>query len=270
MDGAPEQRLVQLCAGDLLSAFKLPRIFYPLAWAPARRFAARLNQFDRLVGDRGLVEGGRFLVDLYSGGARHHGREHLPETGPLVIAANHPGMCDAMALWQAIGREDLKVVAAERELLKLLPNVSQRLIIVKKGSSESVRAASDHLSQGGALLTFPAGGIEPDPAVRPGFSDSLKAWSPSIELLSRRTPSAAIVPALVSGAISLDAVESPLIKWIKDSRERDWAGATLQILLPQMRRNRIMVRFGPPLQGQLSDIQAAMLDLLAADPTLQP
>lgn len=265
-----EPRLVQLCAGDLLSAFKLPKVLYPLAWLPARRFAARLSQFDQLVGHRGLVEGGEFLQNQFSGGAVFSGIESLPRSGPLIIASNHPGMCDAMALWQAIGREDLKVIAAERELLKLLPNVSRRLIIVRQGSSESLRSASDHLAQGGALLTFPAGGIEPDPAVRPGFRESLKGWSPSIELLVKRTPSTALVPALVSGAISAEALRSPLIQWIQDGKERDWAGATLQILLRRMRRNRLSVSFGAPVQGGLSRIRESMVALLESNPELMP
>lgn len=268
MKEAPEARLIRLCASDLLSAFKLPRVLYPIALAPARRFAANLNSFDQLVGTTGIVAGGAFLLDLYSGGATFFGREHLQATGPMVVAANHPGMCDAMALWKGIAREDLKVMAAERELLKLLPNASSRLIIVKRGSSESLRSASDHLSKGGALLTFPAGGIEPDPALRTGLSDSLKTWSASLELLVKRTPSTVLIPALVSGAISATAIKSPLIRFIKDSSERDWAGATLQILARRMRQNQLRVAFGAPTKGELTEIQAAMLDLLNSSPNL--
>ncbi len=102
------------------------------------------------------------------------------------------------------------------------------------------------------------------------MSASLTAWSPSIELLVRRTPSAAVVPALVSGALSADALESHLIKWIKDGKDRDWAGATLQILFKKLRGNRLSVCFGPRTPGELSAIQDGMLALLEARPDLLP
>jgi hypothetical protein len=261
--------LVEVCANDLLTAFKLPPFFRWLAAIPAKRFARNLVHFDRLAGEQGIVPAGQFLVDAYSGGATWSGSETIPASGPVLIASNHPGMCDAMALWVAIGRSDLKVMAAERDLLKLLPHVSEKLIIVKPGTSDSIREASAHLRNGGALLTFPAGHIEPDPSLRTGSLRSFESWSASVDLLVRQVKGTILAPALVSGALSGKALASPFVRWMKTQKDRDWAGATLQILFPAYRRNRITVAFGSPVpQDSDSSLKAEMERLLRANPHL--
>src|SRR5215208_3711940 len=98
------------------------------------------------------------------------GRENVPREGPLLIAANHPGLGDSLALFATIPRTDLRVVAAVRPLLDALPNTSRYLLTVAEASPGRfglVRAATRHLRDGGAVLTFPGGRIEPDPAVLP-------------------------------------------------------------------------------------------------------
>lgn len=265
-----EAKLVEICAKDLLAAFKLPPSFRWLAAVPSHRFAKNLVRFDQIAGLKGIGPAGQFLVDAYSGGLRSSGSQGIPLKGPLIIAANHPGMCDAMALWATAGRSDLKVLAAERDILKLLPNVSEKLIIVKPGTSHSVREASAHLKQGGALLTFPAGCIEPDPSLRPGSLHSFKSWSASTDLLVRQAKGTILLPALVSGALSGKALDSPLVKWMKSQKERDWAGATLQILFSAYRHNSITISFGRPLSDDSArHLKTEMERLLRANPSLR-
>ena len=243
------EKLVELNVRDLISAFKLSgksKLWQFLAQYPAKRLAHEMLEFDKTVEQRGIVEAGRFLLNRFSGSVTVSGAEKIPKFGPLIVASNHPGMMDAMALWTAIGREDIKIVAARRDLLDLLPNMRQRLILIDPNSCRAFREAASHLKSGGALLTFPAGRIEPDVGVREGAIQSLANWSPSVISLKRRVEEATVLPAFVYGVISKIAMKNPLLNSFKDQKEHDWAAATLQILSPIYRRVGIHAAFGRP------------------------
>ncbi|MBM3494781.1 MAG: glycerol acyltransferase [Armatimonadetes bacterium] len=261
---AQREALVALTARDLLSAFKVNRCWGPwpfLARFPAHRFADEILAFDVTVSKEGLVAGGRFVLNRFAGSVRAVGVEQVPHEGPLIVTANHPGMVDAMAVWVAMGREDTKMIAAERDLLRLLPGIRHHLIFIEEGSSRAFREAADHLRSGGAILTFPAGRIEPDMAVRDGVLESLSTWSPSVAALARRVPATTIVPASVCGVISAQAVANPILRYLRDQKERDWAAATLQILVPAYRRVDVRVEFGTPADS-FEGIIARMHDLI--------
>jgi 1-acyl-sn-glycerol-3-phosphate acyltransferase len=249
--------LTRLNAADLVHAFKLDSLPFSnrlASWAaryPARRFSRQIVQFDTLVGEAGLAEGGRFILNLFARSFAVFGSEHVPAAGPLLVVCNHPGMADAMALWVALERRpDLRIIAAERDLLRAVPNTSRYLLYVAEhlgGRTGMLRAAANHMRSGGALLTFPAGHIEPDPTVRPGAIDSLAHWSSSIALFTRMVPEALVLPAAVGGVISASAQRNPLVKLLPNERERDWAAATLQVLIPAYRDTHTRVAFGPPI-----------------------
>jgi 1-acyl-sn-glycerol-3-phosphate acyltransferase len=253
------ETITQLCADDLAHAFKLDRLktLKPLidamCRAPSRRFARQIAGFDRLVADGGLAAGGRFILRLFAKRFTILGSEHVPASGPLLVVTNHPGMADAMALWVGLeARNDIKIIAAERELLRAVPNVSRSLLYVSPhtgGRTGMLRAATAHVRSGGALLTFPAGHIEPDPTVAAGACESLASWSPSLALFMRSAPDALVLPAAVGGVISGTAQQNPLMRLFRDRRERDWAAATLQILIPAYRDVHTRLAFGPPLRA---------------------
>ena len=94
-----------------------------------------------------------------------------------------------MAICVALGRSDLKIIASEREILQLLPGVSSRLLFVEPGPEVGRGCCGKPhaiLRQGGSLLNFPAGTIEPDPQLR--AADTLGDWSSSSELLCVLSP----------------------------------------------------------------------------------
>ena len=240
-------RLVALNTRDLLSAFKLTGsnpFWTMLARLPARRFADELLAFDETVGTQGFIEGGRHFLKRFAKTVTVKGTENIPSSGPLLIASNHPGMIDAMTLWVAIHRDDLMIIGADRDLLRLLPNTCTHLILIEKNSSTAFRRAEAHLKSGGSLLTFPAGRIEPDVTVHEGACESLSGWSPSVAALKRRVPETTLIPAFVRGVISAKAVKNPFLRYLKDQKERDWAGATLQIVCPAYRKVDAKVDFG--------------------------
>jgi hypothetical protein len=271
----PLTLLTRANAQEMLAAFKLDRLgrLQPLAdWLasfPARRFSRQILRFDDLVAQHGLAAAGRYILDDFTSSICIEGQWHVPLRGPLLAVANHPGMVDVLAVCVALERRrDLKIIAAEREVLRLIPNFRNRLLFVNPrtgGRSGLLRDATSHLRQGGALLTFPAGTIEPDPSLR--AVEPLAGWSDSSELFVRLVPETLVLPIAVSGVISRTAQQHRIAKRFADQKEREWAAATLQVLCRRLRDTQTRVMIGEPISsGHLTlraAIHAAMASLLA-------
>ncbi len=220
---------------------------------PARRLALQILTYDRIVGESGLGKGGAWALKRLSRNTSIEGQENVPRRGPLLLVSNHPGLADAVALFAATPRDDLRVIAADRPLLEALPNTSRYLLTIGEGSaghSGVARAAAKHLRGGGAVLTFPGGRIEPDPAILPGAVEALDHWSSSADLFVRLTPGLALVPVVVSGVISPSALRNPLIHLRRRRRDREWLAATLQVLIPVLRNVDARVEFGHPIHAE--------------------
>ena len=252
--------LTRVCAEDLISAFglgglgpgEIHSLLRLLSSVPARRLARQIATYDEIVGEAGLPAGGSWALEQMARGVVVEGRRNVPGEGPLLVVSNHPGLADAVALFAAMPREDLRVIAAERPFLSALPNTSKALIPVPdtpNGRSKAVRAAARHLRDGGAVITFPGGGIEPDPAVLPGAVEALANWSESVDLFTRLVPGLTVVPAVVSGVISRAALRNPLALIRHDPGDRRWLSANLQMLVPALRDVTTRVEFGPPLRA---------------------
>ena len=250
------EALTRVCVDDLLSAFgvgSLRRGRRPLELLfrfPAQRLAHQVATYDRIVGELGLGAGGAWMLERMARSVEVEGQENIPRQGPLLLVANHPGLTDTVALFAAIPRSDLRVVAAERPFLDVLPNTSQYLLTMSETSPERfrlLRSATRHLRGGGAILTFPAGRIEPDPAVLPGAIEALEHWSPSADLFARLVPRLAVVPAVVSGVLSPAALRNPLTFLRRRPKDRQWLAATLQIMVPALRKATVRVAFGRPV-----------------------
>jgi 1-acyl-sn-glycerol-3-phosphate acyltransferase len=250
------ERLTRVCVDDVITAFGLGgvgrgrAVLELLSRVPVRRLAQQVMTFDRIVGESDLEAGGAWALARMCREARVEGQSNVPNGGPLLLVSNHPGLADAVALFAATPREDLRVIAAERPFLDALPNTSRYLLTVAEdsgGRSGLVRAAARHLRDGRAVLTFPGGTIEPDPAVLPGAVESLDRWSSSADLFARLVPDLTVVPVVVSGVISSSALRIPLIRLRRRRRDREWLAATLQMLIPALRNVNIRVEFGDPI-----------------------
>jgi hypothetical protein len=270
----PEQvdALARLCVDDLLEALGLGgsrrgrRALERICLIPARRLARQILTYDETVGESGLAAGGAWALERMARRVEVEGRENVPPEGPLLIVANHPGLADAVALFASIRREDLRVVAAERPILGALPNTSRRLITIPEAPSGRhgvVRSATRHMRAGGAVLTFPSGRIDPDPAVLPGAEEALLRWSESVELFARLVEDLTIVPAVVSGVISPLALRNPLVYVRRRRRDREWLAATLQMLTPALRNVDTRVVIGHQIRAaELSgtEVRARVLE----------
>lgn len=252
----PIDPLTGICLEDLLESFGVParsRVFLRPVFRPAaERFAHAVRAFDERVGVAGLAAGSQWLVRHMAGGVRVAGCSRVPSSGPLLVLANHPGMTDTVALFASLAaRADLRVIAQDRPFLRALPNVAARAIFVADdGASRTrvVREGVKHLRQGGALLSFPAGRIEPDPAAAgagPALA-SLQDWSASFALFARAVPQTRIVTAIVSQVVSAAATRHPLTRMRHDPADRERLAATLQILWRPYRKLPALVAFGTP------------------------
>ena len=240
------------------------RLIRPVADHVAGRFVT----YDRALGEAGLRHGSAWIVDEATGGLAVRGRENVPARGPLLVVANHPGLSDAVALLAALGREDAWIVAADYPFLRAMRLASRRFLFVSDDGADRLtafRGIVSRLRSGEAVLVFPAGGLELDPALsRVAALASLATWSRSIELLARLTRETLVVPAAVRGVVSRSAFDHPLAKRRAVLKERQRMATLLQVALPGYQTSRVSVRFGAPIAGASRDVHAAVLDTMRA------
>jgi Acyltransferase len=240
-----------------------------------------LASFDTRVTELGIDRAaGDALTDLE---ATWHSRGTAPEKGPLLVVANHPGAYDALVLLAALRRRDVAILAADRIFLRQLPALERHLLFVADPGTPServagVRRALAHLRQGGALLHFGAGEIEPDPAFVDSSAECLSVWRPGTGLLVRGAAHAkgTIVAALVRGVHSPRAKRLFLTRWA-ERRGLTTLAPLLQVALPAYHDVDASVRFSEALDTQLlirgaaddaeiaARVRSAALGLVARD-----
>ncbi|QIK72505.1 1-acyl-sn-glycerol-3-phosphate acyltransferase [Propioniciclava coleopterorum] len=261
--------LVALNEADLLRAFALeraPRWVRGTVARPfrgrVRRLAEQLADFDAAVAAVGLpAASAAMLAHLVP---RLTVRGAAPATGPILVVANHPGLFDALALFAALGRDDVAVVALDHPFLRALPALRAHVIPVPAEGPRAgvLRAMAARLGSGGAVVTFPAGAIEPDPGVRDATA-SLARWSGSGATVLRLAPGSRIVPAVISGVHTARALDHPLTRLRRRPADREWLAAVGQLLSARWRTRHVTVRFGAPIDDA-DGVPAAVGDLLAA------
>jgi 1-acyl-sn-glycerol-3-phosphate acyltransferase len=232
------QFLTHINLDDLVNAFgwqKQPALSHLVRRSfarPAREFARQMVEFDSLIGARGLAEAACFSERYYVRNVRLFGAERLPD-GPALMLSNHPGMTDTLALFAALARPDMKILALDRPFLLSLPNLSRQLLFVKDEPHERVglvRRVVRHLQAGGSILNFPAGHTEPDPENYPGAVDSLESWADSTSVFARLAPETAIVPVCVRGVTWEWSVKHPLVRLRKALLDRMLVSTAFQLL----------------------------------------
>lgn len=259
--------LTRVNTDDFLTSFGLENLrrgraaLEALCWLPARRFAQQMVRYDLEVASEGLRAASTRTLQGYVSRVEVSGQEHIPSEGPLLVLSNHPGMSDTLVHFTSLPRADLKIIAGERPFLQALTNVSRYLFYVSEEAGQRmsvVRNAVGHLRRGGAVLTFPAGQIEPDPASMPGAVASLANWSESVAIFARTVPETMIVTAIVSGVVWPAAFNHPLTRLRRKKFDQERLGAALQVfiqtLLPFYRPVTTRIAFSPAFRaGELVD-----------------
>jgi len=235
----------------------LSRAARRLARQAGLRFAREMTAFDDEVDRIGIATAARTLLKSFVRDVRVRGVQHIPARGPCLLLSNHPGMTDTLVLLSSIPRGDLRVLAAERPFLGALRAASRSLILLpdeRQRRMAAVRRAVTHLQSGGALLTFPAGDIEPDPAVLPGAVEALRRWSDSSLTFLRLAPGCVVVPMVVSGVLEPRARKSPIVLLLRrKGADRERLAAMLQVLVhtrsPSRWRTRARLDVLPAVPG---------------------
>lgn len=253
--------LTRINLDDLVASFgwqdyPLPaRLLRGLFLRPAQMFAGQMVEFDNAVGTVGLPDASRLLLRRYARDVRIFGSDRIPASAFLALS-NHPGMADTLAVFAALNRSDLKIIALDRPFLTALPETGRHLFFVRDDPSARmvlVRQVSAHLRAGNAVLTFPAGKIEPDPDVYPGAVESLKDWTDSVGVFIRMAPETAVLPLLVRGVIRERSTRHILLKIKKTREEREKLSAALQLLAHILFKQtdvHIRVQIGKPIYAR--------------------
>ena len=214
-------------------ALLLPRPpgFAGLLTQPLLAAANRLTGLSRLNGlyqqaRRAVAEGDFLDTALATLGVRcdldPQRLAQVPDTGPLVVVANHPfGGVEGMALAQALRRRrpDLRILA--NHLLGRVPELDPLMIHVDpfagaaaaRRNHAPLRQALAWLKGGGALLVFPAGAVSHWHLRARAVTDP--PWQPTVSWLVRRS-GAAVLPVFVAGrnsaSFQLAGLVSPLLR----------------------------------------------------------
>ena len=213
------------------------------------RFAGNAIRFDEMIAEEGFAGASRWMIRNTKAVLEVRGAHGLPVRGPLAIAANHPGLLDALAIAGSLPREDFRIVAEEHPLWGILNQARQRMLLIGKSPQDRPRAARQllrHLRGGGCLLLFPSGKIDPDPAVHGVGQTNPADWSASLDLVCRTVPGVTVVPALVSGVLSPSAMSHPLARLQPDLGKRRWLAATLEFLNGADAPFAMSVQYGEP------------------------
>jgi 1-acyl-sn-glycerol-3-phosphate acyltransferase len=229
----------------------------------ARRIAGEFAACDEAFVSRAMPDAARWILDHFSASVEVAGLDLIPRRGPLLLVANHPGLTDAVALIAALDRPDVRIVAADYPFLHAMRALGPRLIFLGATRSSQlgwIRAVSRDLRSGGVVLLFPAGRLEPDPAVL-GARRALLPWSESVGLIARLAPDASILPAAVSGVLSASAFAHRLTRIRRMPRDRQRVATLLQMIDARYRGVTVHVTFGEPIVG--SDANEVTTTLVA-------
>jgi hypothetical protein len=195
---------------------------------------------DRRIAAQGFPAATGWMASHWVREVRTRGAGKVPAVGPLLVVSNHVGAYDIVVVPSQINRRDIKIIASDTPFFKSLPNASLHMIYANNDPGERMAAARQgiaHLRQGGALLLFGTGLIDPDPAVYPHAETEIGSWSASIDLFLRQVPEAQVVVTILSGIVQPKWAHSPLTRLMKvdwqKRRVAEYGQVISQLLFPR-------------------------------------
>ncbi len=244
------------------------RTIGPLFRLPAHRFAQVSCNFDRNVAEYGWKEACIRLLPVFAQSFSAYNIENIPREGPLLITSNHPGTIDSIVISANIPRPDLKIVATGVPFMRGLKNAASHLIYTSVdayGQMMVVRAAIRHLKEGGAVLIFPTGRIDPDPELSSDAPQELGRWSKSLELMLKYAPQSKVLLTVVSGVLSAQWRKNLIIRMMGDDHKQRSVAEFMQVIQQMLFPNSIhvtpRVTFSDPLTtDELSHSSGGMLE----------
>ena len=211
----------------------------------------------RWSGERGFSFAAKIALQELAGGAQSLGMDSIPQEGPLIIASNHPGTYDGFVIISNLERDDFKMMVSGIPFFQNLPHASKYLIYSTqdvRDRMEAIRRSIAHLEKGGALVIFPSGRLDPDPAILPGAGEALSAWSRSIEVFMRKVPRAKVVLGIVSGVLSREFISHPYTKLFRNGHERRRVMEFMQVIKQMVRGKPVSINpavsFSAPIDAE--------------------
>ncbi len=240
-----------------------------------RRPASRLGRIaalaDATAATSGISGAARRILPDLSLQVSARGTEAIPPEGPLLVAANHPGGLDSVAILASIPRSDINVVISDVPFTRAFEAAGRFFVYAPRGSSgraAALRSAIERLRSGQALLVFPRGDVEPDPELSPaGSPGMIGEWSRSIEIMLREAPGTKLLVAVASGALSPRFARSPLVRVRRTETRRQKLAEALQFIRLAMRPGGapldIHLSFAEPVAGEELVAKGAMPEVAA-------
>jgi hypothetical protein len=220
------------------------KVFAPLFRLPTRRFARVAARFENDVVNKGPRQAAVNALPQFAMQATADGIENIPRTGPVLIVSNHPGGLDSLALVSSIPRPEITALVSDIPFLNSMEGIRKHVIFVDFkaiGGMTALREAVSHLKNGGTILLFAHGDIEPEPAVMTGARRSIEEWSPSIEVMLRKVPETQLIIATISNVLLARFVNHPLTRVRKDPTKRQKLGEFLQIIMQMLSPRNLQV-----------------------------
>ena len=303
IDDAERLRLLRrVCQDDLSKLAGLngsvvgSRALQLLLGSRVRRFARAMATFNSDIAQQGVKVASRRLCARYGGRIVADGAETVPTSGPVLFAANHPGLMDTVAVYGSVPRPDIRALARPQPLLTLLSELAPNLLMLPDDGpnrASGLREVLRTLRAGGALLIFPAGTLEPEPTLLPSSASLASArrngstrhaslphallppsplgeWSSGVgtlvRLAVRQDIELQVVPTAISGVLSTATWRrfAPLVRLRRAHRGREDLTAVLQLAFPTLGPTTVRVRYGPPLAASTLASDGASAEAITA------
>ena len=219
-------------------------ILKPLVWKPMVRFSELATNFDYRIVKEGFQKASAWFISHFVDRVKAIGVENVPLKGPLVIASNHPGAYDSLVITAHVPRDDVKIISSDIPFVKKLPETSNHMIFsatdmhIRMGAA---RKAIQHLKDGGALLVFARGSIDPDPAFLPGSEEELTNWTSSLGLFLRKVPQTKIAITMVSNVLAKDFIHHPATLFRKGRVNKQRLSEFFQVMYQLMAPEKLKV-----------------------------
>jgi hypothetical protein len=258
------------------------KIFSALFWLPAQRFARMGAEFDKQIEEEGVTAGLRKLLPRFARRVETRGVENIPPEGPLLVVSNHPGAFDGVVIVAQFQRDDIKVIISDVPFTRGMKAATKHMIYSTGDNMQermnAVRQSVRHLQDGGALMLFPTGVVDPDPSFMPGADQALNNWSESLEFFICKVPETRVLPVIVSGVIAPKYMNNYFARRQKTVRSRQKVAEYFEIVqLMVIQRDLGLfprVSFGQPLTiadlghggdsiGMMGQINRSARELLA-------
>ena len=260
MPDAEIQTLSNNLLYEILNAAGLPKtermrqMIAPFLHKASERLATIGITADRLIVTDGFPKAAAWMMSNFCDRVTARGTETIPASGPVLVVSNHAGTYDTFVIASQLGRGDLKLIASDVNFLKNLPHASEHLIFLSDNTQDrmtAARAGMRHLKDGGALLLYGTGLIDPDPEVYSGAEEWIDKWLPSIDLFLRTAPETRVVLSIVSGVVSRRWAHHP-ITWLKridwqKRRMAEFSQVIQQLFLPGRFYLQPHISFSPPV-----------------------